>query len=342
MKILGKIGFYCVIFFFSFLLFLYFMLPTDILKQRVIAMAAPILGADTELEIAELDTYHLTGLTMEGVVLSKKIEGKKIPLVEIDALTVHAGFFSLLFGNPQVAFDVEAGDFEADGSVENREDRWLITLRFEELDLGIFPYLSKKTGVKLFSEIDGELQLDYNPKEPLNPQGELQLTFHQLGIKKGKSTLGGEELELPNLFIASKNSMLKAILERGYLKIEALKLAGKDLSVEVEGLIFMARTLDKYRFKLEGGLEIPKETWKVIGEVAAAVGKGGVMRQMGVDANTASIVVRDGVTLFKEKLDQEKRTGIPYPIKVAGFLLAPQVYSGETKLWPFDINTFMK
>lgn len=342
MKILGKIGFYFLLFFISFLFFLYFMLPTDGIRQKVIAAAGPVLGADAELKIEKLETYRLTGLAMEGVTLFRKIGGKPVPVIQIDELTARAGLFSLLFGSPQVAFALEAGDFEASGTVENKEEHWLVTLSFDELDLGAFPYIAKVLGVKGVSDIDGELQLDYNPKEPLNPVGDLSLTFNRLALKKGKAEISGTTLELPDLSLASKNSILKAMVEKGYLNIETLRLDGKDFSVSVEGRVFMARTFDKYRLKLEGGFEIPAATWKTVTEIATAAGKGEVVRQMGVDENTAAIVVRDGVGIFKEKLDQERKTGDRYPVKIAGFLLSPQVYAGETKLWPFDIKSFLK
>lgn len=342
MKILGKIGFYFLLFLASFLFFLYFMLPTDGIRQKVIAAAGPLLGPDTELEIEKLETYRLTGLAMEGVTLLRKIGGKPVPLIRIDEMTARAGLFSLLFGNPQVAFALESGDFVASGTVENKEEHWLVTLSFDALDLGAFPYVARILGVKAVSDIDGELQLDYNPKEPLNPAGDLSLTFHQLALKKGKAEVGGATLELPDLSLASKNSILKATVEKGYLNLETLRFDGKDFSVGVDGRVFMARTFDKYRLKLEGGFEIPAATWKTVTEIASAAGKGEVMRQMGIDENTAAIVLRDGVGVFKEKLDQERKTGGRYPVKIAGFLLSPQVYAGEMKLWPFDIKTFLK
>ena len=72
MKRLGKFGVTLLMFLFSFLFFLYFMLPMDAVKQRVIAMVAPSLGPDMELSVNEMSTYRLTGLRMEGVTLFQK------------------------------------------------------------------------------------------------------------------------------------------------------------------------------------------------------------------------------------------------------------------------------
>lgn len=305
-----KILAYVAVFLFSYLLFVYWMFPMEALKSRLILSVEKMLGPDYQVSIAEMDTYRLTGASLEEMTIDLLEGGKKKPVLKIEEVSARAGLVSLLFGNPKVRFvlDLPKGRFY--GTVQKREEELRMEGTFAKVDVGKIQFVRHAAGLDLTSEIEGTIQLSYNPQQPLRTTGEVEIRIAKLFLKKSTVPLGEMgSFPLPDLSLAKGPSRVKAEIGRGSMRLEVFQFKGDDFQFDVQGRIFMASELSRYRVNLQGNFNFSDKLWQVFDPLLPEP--------------------------FASELKKQAGQGGLYPISISGQLASPQIYSGALRIYPF-------
>lgn len=308
-----RILFFAGLFLVTFLFFLYWMFPMHAVKNRIVHTVEGALGGAYQLKVEEVDTYWITGVELEEVVLSQVVEGKEEVVLRLDRVHGKVGLLSYLFGSPKVRFEARKGDSRFRGTLKKMEEGWEVRVDFKRIDLSQFPFLQRQSGLNLSSSIDGEIQVTVNPTQPLRTEGEISLEFDKLVLKKGEISLGEMgTLPLPTLPLATSNSTLSAKIAQGSIQVNTLRLQGKDSLFDLKGRIFLAREVSKYRMNLKGKVKFPPMLW--------------------------SLLEKNAPDKFLNNLKKQQEEDESYPLSVAGQLSFPQIYSGSLKIYPLKLS----
>lgn len=236
----------------SFVLFLYWFFPYDILKDRITGMIEQQAGG-LEVSINKLEPYWLTGVEVEGFSIGEPGGDRSKALIECRRVRARASLFSLIFGNPHVSFDVELGEGEISGTVKQTEEALAIDAEMNDVDLGNLKLIGARTGLSIGSRIDGEVSLYIDRQRPLRSTGKVSLTLADMHIAASEVKLGEMTLPLPDLVISKgRESQIKLDVGKGTVSVENFKLAGGDLVLDLKGKIFLSTKLENYRFNLNG------------------------------------------------------------------------------------------
>lgn len=255
-----KIIVYPLLFLFSFLVFLYWLFPYDVLKERITRAIEEQLGGGVEVDIQRLSPYWLTGVDVKGLTIAQAGGEKGVPLVNCKRARARVAILSLLVGSPSVSFDLEAGGGEASGSVRVAEDALAVDAELGDFDLGSLNLIAASTGLRLTSRIDGDVSLRIDRQRPIRSTGKIALGLKELRIASSALKVGGAELALPDLVIASgRESQIKAEVGKGTVAVEAFRLAGGDLGLDLKGKLFLSSKVENYRFNLNGNFMVSKK-----------------------------------------------------------------------------------
>lgn len=301
---------YIAVFFSSYLLFVYWMLPMETLKSRVILATEQALGPDFEVKVEKMKTYHLTGATLENITIRRLNAGKEEPVLRADRLRAHLGIFSWIFGRPKVSYDVRMEKARVSGFVQKAEDKFKLQASFKNLDLGGIPYVQLTTGLHFLSSINGKVALDYDQKQPLKTEGEIEINIDRLSLKKSNVGLGEMgSFPLPDLDLASGNSGVQGIVEKGSMRVDHLKLKAADFDLDLKGRLFLAPQIAMVRLNLQGGFQFSPKLWALLDPILPEP--------------------------WASELKKQKGQAEAYPLSVSGQLNMPQAYSGTLRLYPF-------
>ncbi len=306
-KILG----YATIFVITFLLFTYWMLPVEAAKERVISTLEKQLGSSFQVEIEELDTYRLTGASLDNVVIRRLSEGKPQTVFQSERLRFRFGLFSLLLRNPKITFDAKMEEARVRGNVQKQEEGYQITAGIRNLNVGKIPYVRLASGLQLSSAVEGKLNLFYNAKSPLKTEGDMKIDIEKLSLKKSTIPLGEMgSFPLPDLDLGGADSGFQTKIEKGAMQIESLKLNGKDLNVDLKGRVFLSSKVSQYRLSLQGSFQFSPKVWGVLDPILPEA--------------------------WLAELKKQQGKGERFPLSVSGQLSSPQVYCGSVKLYPLQ------
>lgn len=305
-----KIILYPLIFIASFVFFVYWMFPMEAVQSRIINAMEDGLGPDYSVHIDSIGTYWFTGASLENLTITHRVQGKDENFLKAERVTARAGIFSLLLGSPTVSFHAKMGDASVKGSVHQSEVGWSLDCSFSDLDLSQFPILQQTTGLNLSSQIEGEAQIYYDAKQPLKTSGKVDITFDKLQLKAGEVPLGEMgTFPLPDLSLASGNSVLKIQIDKGALNLDAFALKGEDFNLDVTGKIFLAPTVSKYRINLQGKFKFSPKLWGVLDPILPEKWAEDLKKQKGSDDNL--------------------------PLSISGQFASPQIFSGAIAIFPF-------
>lgn len=305
-----KFVLYGGIFLFSYFLFVYWMFPMGAIKSRLIVGIEKALGPDYQISIGTMSTYRITGARIQEISLFRLEEGKRQPVLKIPEAKARAGLFSLLFGSPKVRFHLDLPEGRFAGSVQKREEGFLIDGRFDRMDLGKIPLVRRGAGLNLASELEGDFQLVYNPAAPLRTEGNVEIRLDKLLLKKSSVPLGEMgTFDLPDLRLAKGPSRLKAQIGRGSIRLESFQLQGEDFEMNLQGRVFMASEVSRYRINVQGNFKFSDKLWGVFDPILPEPFASDLKKQGG----------KQGLL----------------PLTISGQLAAPQVYSGALRLYPF-------
>lgn len=246
-KILKWAG-YPLFFVFCFVFFAYQTFPYDRLADRLVQEAS---ARGYEIEILDLSSSGLTGLTFEGLRVVMPAKGESPPLdMIIDELTVSTSLFSLMSSTKSYSFDAELAGGEAEGDITIGEDQLEVEAEIEDVNLEALPALRSLTKVPLAGTLTGEIELAM-PSEVDQSGGNVDLTVEGLFVGDGKSKLeipgwGGLTLDRADV----GNLELVAVIDEGVAEIERAKSHGKDIQLDALGRMRLQRPLKRSELNL--------------------------------------------------------------------------------------------
>lgn len=254
MSRLTKIILYPLLFVMSFLLFLYWMFPYDVVKDRVTGILESQFGGGVEVDMAAFAPYWFTGIDISK--LSVRRPGGE-ELLSCKRLRARASIVSLLVGSPSVSFDAQIGKGEISGSVAKSEDMMAIDVEMSDIDLASLKLISASTGLAVSSQIDGEISLRVDQQRPIRSTGRVELQLRELKTAASELKVAGTGFELPEVvFSKGREGSIKLEVSKGTIGVESVKFAGGDLGIDLKGKIFLSSKVENYRFNLSGAFTV--------------------------------------------------------------------------------------
>ncbi len=221
-KPLGYLLFFAVF----FLLFFYFSLPVDFIKEKIIYEIES--NTPFEVKIGSVGVKPIIGLKAKQVNLYK--EDKHV--IEIKKLEVGASLFSILSSGKKLSFKANLLDGDVKGNiVYNSKTREieeakanLKNINIEKLPPGLTAYMGMEENA-LKGTLDGQFSVDFEP----GIKGAFDFKIDDLGVKNIK--LSG----FPFPPFTNLESSFKGQIENGITRIEKLKFRGKDFDLNLFG-----------------------------------------------------------------------------------------------------------
>lgn len=243
----------CVLLFvFSFVLFLYWSFPYEVLKDRAIGS----IGADYDISVKELSPYWFTGIDVSGVKVREPAAKGGTDLMDIKRIRGRISILSLLFGKPKVSFDVDIGKGDISGTAMQTEDETNIDVDIDDIDLKYLKVVMAKTGINMTGELNGKVALKVDKKRPIRSEGKIALNLRNVIIPATNVKLGEMSMPLPDLTLTKqKGSDIKLEISKGTISVDTFTLVGGDLEIDLKGKIFLSNNINNYRFNLNGSLK---------------------------------------------------------------------------------------
>ncbi len=248
---------YAVIFIFSFLLFLYWMFPYDILKDRVAAAIEGPFDRSVEVSMEKIEPYYFTGVEINGLKLTHRADGDPKPVAELDRVRARASFFSLLFGSPRISFFIKAGKGELEGSARQSEEGFDIDMDMDDFDIATLKVIESLYGVKLSGLMSGNVDLKIDRARPVRTSGKIDISLDDFKLAASQLTAGGANIPIPDMVITKgRGSRLKMTIDKGAVSIDEFRLADGDLGLDIKGKIFLSTVVSNYRLNLSGSFRV--------------------------------------------------------------------------------------
>lgn len=252
MKIL-RMGGYVLLFLLSFLLFLYWMFPYDVVKERIETTIEQQIGGGVEVTIAEFEPYFFSGIEVHDVNVRSFSGSEEVPLLKIDRARARLAILPKLFGKTRVRFSITLGEGSIRGSAAQGAEFLDIDLDLSEVDLASVQLLASRLGLQIASRIDGTVELSIDRERPLRSTGKIDLVFDDLSLGASELKVAGAGIPIPAMVLAhGRESVLSSSLGKGALSFDTFKLSGGDLGLDVKGKIFLSNTVENYRLNLNG------------------------------------------------------------------------------------------
>ncbi len=256
---------YLFVFAFSFVLFLYWMFPYDILKDRVASAIEAPLGGSVEVSIGGIEPYYFTGVEISNLKLVSRVNGEARPVADFGKVRARASLFSLLFGSPNISFLVRSGKGEISGSGRQTDEGLDISLDFDDFDIQSLKALESRYGVKLSGKVQGSVELKIDKVRPVRTGGKVDLSFDDFKLAQSQLNIGGAGIPLPETAITKgRDSRLKLTIDKGAVSVDEFRLAGGDLGLDLKGKVFLSTVLSNYRLNLTGSFAISDKLGQAI------------------------------------------------------------------------------
>lgn len=298
---LAKIIGYPLLFLFGFALFLYWFFPYDVLRDRITSAIEDQLGQGVSVEIKTLKPYWFTGVDVAGLTIAENAGGKQNVLLDCKRAIARASLFSLIFGRPNVSFEVEMGKGDVSGSVQRTEDSFYIDADFDDFDLAGLKMIAARTGLNISGKIDGTFRLKVDRQRPMYSTGKVDLSFVDIKLAASEVKVGEMSLPLPDLTLSKGGSAkVKMGIDKGVMSLDTVSMSGGDLAMALTGKIFLSAKAENYRFNLNGTFN-------------------------------ASKTLADALP-FLFIVDQQKQPDGSYPLTITGRLTKPSIKIGTFSL----------
>ncbi|MFH1831029.1 MAG: type II secretion system protein GspN [Pseudomonadota bacterium] len=244
---------YIALFFACFAIFLYWVFPYDVLKDRILNDVESQLGKGLQVSADRLEPYWFSGIDIKNLRIEGVGEHGIVDLLKFSRVRARASLVPLIFGSIRLKFGLDIGKGELSGFAKVGEDTISLDLDIDDLNLSDFAFIQERTGLKVMSKIDGNVELEINRQQPARSAGSMQLTFANLGIGASELKVGDLALEMPDLVLAKgRDSQIKLTLSKGAATFEKFNLAEGDLLVDLKGKMFLSSKFANYRLNLRG------------------------------------------------------------------------------------------
>jgi type II secretion system protein N len=216
--------------------------PFDRLKERIVVafnQQQRATNSNQELQIDELGSWWITGITAKGVHLVTASSDPKVPPTDMVLDEGHArvSLWPLLIGNKDVSFKVDAFGGEASGSFDDKGSTRNVDVDLDGLDLSQIAILKSAIEVPLEGRLSGKVKLDMPDEKASKGSGTITLTATDVTVGDGKKTLKAVPIAVPKLNVGTLTFEGEA--NEGVMKITKVSASGGDLDVQGEGKLSM-------------------------------------------------------------------------------------------------------
>lgn len=236
----------------SFLLFLYWTFPYNVLKERAITAVEQNLGGDYEFKVGDLSSSFFTGVVLKDVKIFKRGD-KPLLLWSAERVKVRASLGSILFGRLSLSFSLKSKGSRLNGNFKRVNDGYQVYLNIDKFDLADIEYFKNVIGLNLSSDIIGSADVSYNPREVVNSGG-LNLELRNIELKKSEIDLGeGNKMPVPDLILAKgKESKINCKFSKGVGEVTGIHLVNGDLNLNLTGEIRFRSRIAQSALDFEG------------------------------------------------------------------------------------------
>jgi type II secretion system protein N len=256
---------YVSVFVISFVVFLYWGLPYDVIKDRVLGMVEQQVGASYSVNIEKLSPYWFTGVEIKGLSIKKPGAGKGDVFLNVREAKARASIFSLLLGTPSISFDMDMGKGEMSGSFKRSDETADLSVEMSDIDLKSLAFVTKKIGIMISSKIDGEINLKVDRQRPIRSEGQIAFDLDDMKIAATELKLGEMTMPLPDIVLSQgSGSEVKLEVGQGTLAVKSFKLTGGDLELDLTGKVFLSNDPNNYRFNLNGSFKASETLGKAL------------------------------------------------------------------------------
>lgn len=244
---------------FSLLFFLVVLFPFDSVKNRLSREIERQLGDQYSISIGKFSPSPLTGVVLKDVEIRLRDRPQEAP-IKLSKAKLKFSILPFFSGGTEVAFDLRAGQGKASGLISSRKNGMGLEIKMDQFDLSVAGFLTQRAGISMTGLLNGVVQMDLFPQDPLRNTGKISLEIPDLRL--GEIRLGGGAVQIPAMRLAqqgNQKSRVDIAIERGNLEVKEMQLAGGDLSLQANGKIYGARQVNNYRFNLKGNFKVADE-----------------------------------------------------------------------------------
>ena len=218
------------------------------------------LGGDVEVTVGRLDPYYFTGVEVENLVVHLRQNDTTTPLISIDRGHGRVSIISALMGRPRLKATIRMGDGSIHLSGRQSADMVDLDLDLNDVDLGSFGFFKTRWGVDLHSRIDGEISLKLDRQKWTRSTGKADLTLSDVSLKESQVLIGEFPIPLPAVTLAHGGGSKMSIgMDKGVIAVDAFRLGGGDLGLDVKGKVFLSPEVENYRLNLSGSFTASKK-----------------------------------------------------------------------------------
>jgi len=243
-RIAPKLG-YPLFYLFCLVVFLSWTFPYEKLKDRVVSQFNAQQGKSAhpqELQIDDLDSSFLTGVKLKGIrLISPASEPGKAPsIISIDEARARISLLSLLVGNKNISFRIDAFDGTIKGNFEDSGKARDIDIEFDAVDVGRIDAIAANIGFPIDGKLSGTIKLNLPEGKASKGNGNIALEIKEMnaGNQKEltiKTPMG--PFTLPRLKVGTFTVNGEA--KDGVLKLSKVSASGGDVDVTGDGKVQM-------------------------------------------------------------------------------------------------------
>lgn len=173
--------------------------PDDQIKDIVSVEIEKQLGGKYTVDIADLDVWWITGVSLESVTIEERVDPAELeeqlakaeetglpstgPMkVSIPRVSGRLSLIRSILGGPTVEFEIELSGGTIDGHFQQGSEQRKIYVDLGNLDLRKTTELSAFLGVPMFGELTGTVDLVMHPSKPMVTGGTVELHGEKLTV----------------------------------------------------------------------------------------------------------------------------------------------------------------
>jgi type II secretion system protein N len=300
-RIAPKVG-YPLFYLLALVVSLSWTFPYDKLKERIVTTfnaGQRNSPSPQELQIEELDSSWITGVKAKGVkLIAPSADPSKGPTeIRIDEARARISVLSLLVGNKDVSFRIDAFDGTIKGSFEDSGKERNVDITFDAVDMSKIDAIAANVGFPLDGKLFGTLKLQLPEGKASKGNGAVNLEIRDMFAGNAKELTVKTPLgpfTLPRLKVG--NFAVTGDAKDGILKLTKIGASGGDVDVTGDGRVQLREVATdahlevSLKFKINDGYRNKNDKTKML--FGAPGGKDKPMLEM--DPRMAKSKTADG------------------------------------------------
>ncbi len=232
--------------------------PYDQVKDTI--LPSLIKDLPFSIEVQNLAATPFLSIRASNVRICERSfgpDGTRRVYFALDTLRLRPSLLSLVVGKKAVAFHAQGYGGTADGTVGSRGSSLMISGRWKHLSLG--RYERPAESLKLDGKCSGELDLRIPRGNPAQTEGSISLRISDGSIQN----LQVYSMTLPSLTGITGASTIRlqkeTNKESAVAVLQECTLAGKEVSISLNGEVRLSRSILQSRLAIKGNLKLMEE-----------------------------------------------------------------------------------